>query len=167
MDKIRKLKRMRIFKDFSEEELARTAKAAVEKIFPAGACIVEEGEPGQGLFLVESGEVEICKDAGDPGGGREFIAKIGPGDHFGEMSLLDGQPASASVVARVPTICFVFKVDKYEDLLSENPVIAMKLYRFFSVSLCERLRKTDAYFTKELLKKKKAATSSYLFAGTV
>ncbi len=158
---------MNIFKDFSDDELARIAKVAVEKIFPAGGCIVEEGKPGPGLFLVESGEVEVRKDVGGSNADREYIAKINAGDHFGEMSLLDGEPASASVVAKEPTICFVLKADEYKKLLGDNPFIAMKLYRYFSLSLCERLRKTDGYITSELLKKKKSRINPDLLAGTV
>ena len=168
MEKMGKLKKMKVFMDFSEEELRHVARAAIEKIFPSRETLIEEGKASPGLFLVESGEVLVVKNiSSDSESGKETIAMLGPGDHCGEMSLIYGKAASASIVATQPTICFVLKKDSYTKLINENPIIALKLYRFFTHSLCERLRKTDSFLMEELVKKRKATFDRSLLAGSI
>lgn len=152
--KAERLKRMKIFKDFGNEEILKVARVAMEKIYPAGGVIIKEGEVGEGLFSIVDGEVEIRKRM--PGGQTEkSLAVLKEGDHFGEMGLIDGKSASASVVAIRPTICFVVKRNDYHDLLGKEPIIAMKLYRYYTTTLCERLRRTDAFLLEEIMKNRR------------
>jgi CRP-like cAMP-binding protein len=168
MEKLNKLRKMKIFSSFSDDELLQVSRAAVEKIFPSRAEIIQEGKTSQGLFLIVSGEVHVTKHiSAGLENGQETLTKLGATDHFGEMSLIDGKPASASIIASEPTICFVLKKEDYVKLLSDNPIIALKLYRFFTESLCERLRKTDLYLMEELLKRRKTTFDKTLLAGSI
>ena len=167
MEKLVKLKKMKIFKDFGDEELMQVSRVTMEKIFPSGKLIIREGETDAGLFMLVSGEVHVTKkvpNSSEPG--QETIARLGSGDHFGEMSLIDGEPASATIVASEPTICFVLKADDYKNILKENPIIALKIYRFFTHSLCDRLRRTDTFLMEELLKRRKASFDKSLLASS-
>jgi len=168
MEKLEKLKKMKIFSDFSDEELKDVFRYTMEKIFPSGNSIVRENRESPGLFLIVSGQVHVTKKIPSVvDSGSETLAMLGPGDHFGEMSLIDGEPASASIVASEPTICFAIKNNEYRKMIKENPVIALKLYRFFTQALCERLRRTDSFLMEELLKRKKAAFDKSLLAGSI
>ena len=168
MEKLERMKKMKIFSGFSEEELRHVARAAMEKIFPSRGILIEEGKASPGLFLIESGEVHVMKKVPSASeSGQETIATLGPGDHCGEMSLIDGKAASASIIASQPTICFVLKKDAYTKLLNENPIVALKLYRFFTQSLCERLRKTDSFLMEQLVKRRKADFDKSILAGSI
>lgn len=168
MEKLAKLKKMKIFSNFSDDELKEVARVAVEKIYPSNVAIIEENRESPGLFLTESGEVHVVKKMSPVSDmGRETIAKLGPGDHFGEMSLIDGKPASASVIASEPTICFVIKNEVYKKMIKEHPIIALKMYQFFAMSLCDRLRRTDAFLMEELLKKYKSSFDKSLLSGGI
>ena len=163
--KVERLKKMRIFSDFGSDEIHQVAKIAMEKIYPAGGNIINEGEVGEGLFTIVEGEVQVKKRM--PGfKEQESLADLKAGDHFGEMGLIDGKSASASIVATTPAICFVIKRKDYQDLLSREPIIAMKLYRFYTTTLCERLRRTDAYLLEELSRNKRKIKPGLLDPAT-
>lgn len=164
MEKTERLQKMRIFKDFGADEIGSVAKAAVEKIYPAGSSIVKEGELGEGLFTIFDGEVNVNKRLPDSPD-TETLAVLKTGDHFGEMGLIDGKTASATILANKPTICFVIKRKEYYELLAREPIIAMKLYRFYTSALCERLRRTDAFLLDELKRNKGKIDRSLLHSS--
>jgi CRP-like cAMP-binding protein len=86
------LRRVPIFDVLSEASRARVAAMSTERLFTAGEEIVRQGDAGQELFVVVKGSVAVQV------GGQE-VARLGPGGFFGEMSLLTGEPRSATVVA--------------------------------------------------------------------
>ena len=164
MEKADRLKQMRIFADFGDEEIREVARLALEKIYPAGGKIVKEGELGEGLFTIVEGEVNVTKKL-PHSKDVEVLASLKAGDHFGEMGLIDGKIASATILALKPTICFVIKRKDYYDLLAQEPIVAMKLYRFYTKTLCDRLRRTDAFLLEEL-KKNKSVLKPGIFDGS-
>ena len=82
--------------------------------------IVHKGEAGVGFYLITDGTVEVRAD------GR-VLSKLGPGEFFGEMSVLDGQPRSADVVALEPSRCLALTSWSFKSIVSEHPKIALKL----------------------------------------
>ncbi len=90
-----------------------------------GKDIVTEGEPGKGLFLIVSGKVTVEKRKGDP---RRVLAELGPGDVFGEISLLMRKPASASVTARENTALLFLAADDFMPLTREFPELLKGAY---------------------------------------
>src|ERR1044071_4853486 len=92
------LKAVPFFTQLSDKELDVVRAAASEKNYPKNAVVLTEGETGDSLYMIQSGKVKVF--IGDEEG-REIILKIlGPGAFFGEMSMIDKQPRSASVTTR-------------------------------------------------------------------
>jgi CRP/FNR family cyclic AMP-dependent transcriptional regulator len=119
----------RLFAGVTQPDLATVAGRAIEVDFPANHVIARQGEIGTGFFLVVSGSVRVAR------GGKE-VAILGPGDFFGELSVLDGQPRVAQVVAIEPTRCLGLASWDFEQALLESPTLALSILR----GLAARLR---------------------------
>jgi len=111
------------------EGIAMLAQRMVEVDFPKGHVIARQGEVGTGFFLVASGSVRVVRDG-------ETIAHIGPGDFFGELSVLDGRPRVAQVIADEPTTCLALATWDFEAAVKEQPAVALAILR----GLAGRLR---------------------------
>jgi len=109
--------------------IARIAARVVEVDFPRDHVIARQGEVGTGFFLVASGSVRVVRDG-------QTIARIGPGDFFGELSVLDGHPRIAQVVADEPTVCLALASWDFEAVVKEQPAVALAILR----GLAGRLR---------------------------
>src|SRR5688572_4537009 len=95
------LARVPIFAGLDEEHLRLLTATARRRTLKADEALFYEGDPGQTLYLVLSGEVKIQRFT--PSGKVVVIALRGPGEHVGEMALLDGEPRSADAVTSAPT----------------------------------------------------------------
>ncbi len=111
-----------LFAGLDPADRARIAERSVEVEFPAGRTIARQGEIGTGAFLVVSGRVRVVRDG-------ELVARLGPGEFFGELSVLDGAPRVAQVVAEEPTTCLAVASWDLEALLMEAPALALALLR--------------------------------------
>src|SRR5262245_58536591 len=98
-------------------ELERLAGLAIELDYADGEALMRQGEPGDRFFLIVSGGVTVERN------GRA-IARRGPGDHLGEISLLDGRPRTATVVADGPVQVIVLDRRDFDRLLAEQPAVA-------------------------------------------
>jgi len=117
------------------EGIAMIAERMVEVDFPKDHVIARQGEVGTGFFLVASGSVRVVRD------GRT-IAHIGPGDFFGELSVLDGRPRVAQVISDEPTTCLGLATWDLEAVIKEQPAVALAILR----GLAGRLRElTEAH----------------------
>ena len=117
------------------EGLAMVAQRMVEVDFPKDHVIARQGEVGTGFFLVASGSVRVVRDG-------ETLATIGPGDFFGELSVLDGRPRVAQVIANEPTTCLALATWDFEAVVKEQPTVALVVLR----GLAGRLRElTEAH----------------------
>src|SRR5262245_35730291 len=92
------------FGGLSDASLDRLISMLVERRFDAGATIVAEGEPGRSMFIVHSGELVVSK-LGEAGRSIR-MSGLEPGDFFGEMTLIEMQNRSATVVAESPTVLY-------------------------------------------------------------
>ena len=96
-----------LFRELERSAVRGFAELTREQRFAKGAIIVTEGDPGDALFVVRTGEVKVVLIGDD---GREIILDVlGIGDHFGELSLIDGRPRSAHVVATQPSSLLVLR----------------------------------------------------------
>jgi CRP-like cAMP-binding protein len=120
--KIPLLRGVALFDDIGPEGLAMIAERAVEVDFAEGRTIVRQGEVGTGFFLITSGAARVVRDG-------QTIAEDGPGDFFGELSLLDGGPRIASVVASAPTTCLALASWEFEALLESQPRLAIAILK--------------------------------------
>ncbi len=118
----------------------RTAKA------PAGLEVLREGEQGRGLFLVMAGKCDIVQH--DEHGAEKRLATLGPGDCFGEMSLLTGDPASATVRCAVDAQLLIITQDDFPKLTEALPWLGITLARL----IAQRLARTSASVVDELKK---------------
>jgi CRP/FNR family cyclic AMP-dependent transcriptional regulator len=100
--------------------------------------IVKEGEKGIGFYLILDGEVEIRRK-------EKSLAKLGKGQFFGEMALLDNQPRSADVIALKPTTCFGLTSTAFQELMQKQPQITLSIIR----ELAHRLRESNAALFSE------------------
>jgi CRP-like cAMP-binding protein len=126
------LAKVPLFQSCSDDEIQAIAEIAQESDFEAGQLIITQGTPGQAFYMILSGRVEIIRD------GRSLGA-YGPGDFFGEMSLLDNAPRSATIRALDPTRCLMLSSWDFKALIEKTPSIAVKLLEVLS----RRLRVAD------------------------
>jgi CRP-like cAMP-binding protein len=117
-----------LFEGIAEDDLDGIADRAVEAEYPAGAVIVREGEIGTGFFVVVSGTARVVRDGGT-------IARVGPGEFFGELSVLDGGPRNAQVVADEPTVCIALASWELEAVIMEQPRVALAMLRVLAARL--------------------------------
>ena len=118
-----------LFAGVDGDGLAALAGRVVEVAFPTGAVIARQGDVGTGFFVVASGSVHVVRD------GRT-IATLGVGEFFGELSVLDGLPRTAQVLAAEPTVCLGLATWEFEAVVREQPSVAMAVMR----GLAARLR---------------------------
>ena len=116
------LTRAALFADVDEDGMERIAARAIEVDFTADHVIARQGEIGTGFFVVVAGGARVIRDG-------EIIARIGPGEFFGELSVLDGRPRVAQVVADGPTTCLALASWDFEAVLREEPAVALAVVR--------------------------------------
>jgi CRP-like cAMP-binding protein len=109
--------------------LDRIAARTVEVAFTDGHVIARQGEVGTGFFIIAAGGARVVRDG-------ETIATLGPGDFFGELSVLDGQPRVAQVLAQGDTTCLALATWDLEAIINEQPSVGLALLR----GLAGRLR---------------------------
>lgn len=114
------LRKAPLWSGLTEKELKVIARAFKELKYESGDFIVRKGERGIGFYLIADGTVEVRSD------GR-VLSKLGPGQFFGEMSLLDGQPRLADVVALEPSTCLALTSWNFNSIISDYPKIALKM----------------------------------------
>ena len=113
----------------------------VERRFDAGATVVAEGEPGRSMFIVHSGDLVVSKLGG---AGRAIrLAGLKPGDFFGEMTLIEMQNRSATVIAESSTVLYELTAQKlyayYKADIHAYVIVMQNVNR----ELCRRLRRSD------------------------
>jgi CRP/FNR family transcriptional regulator, cyclic AMP receptor protein len=136
-EEINFLRNVPIFSELEEKDLLKVVKLGTSQKYKKGNIVVLEQESGAALFVIISGKVKVVRMDED---GREVILSMfGPGEFFGEMSLLDGLARSASVVATVKSELFMIHRRDFLELLNEFPTVTISLL----AELAMRLRKAD------------------------
>lgn len=129
------------FGGLADGSLDRLIEMLVERRLPAGTAVFHEGDEGRAMYVVHSGNLIVCKTG--VSGRVVRMSHLGPGDFFGEMTLIEMQPRSASVVAETAAVV--------------HELTAMNLYQFYKADvhayamvlgninreLCRRLRRAD------------------------
>ena len=123
------LKRVPLFQSMSDRSLHRVAEISKEVVHPDGKTVLEEDHSAVGFHLILSGEAQATQ-------GGTIVGTMRPGDYFGEMSLIDGKPRSASVVAKGELKTLAIPAWNFNRLLDENP----EMMRALLVALSERVR---------------------------
>jgi len=130
------LKRIPIFAHLTYNELVKVVALTQLQKVPEGTMFITEGEPGDELYVVLAGEVEVIK-------GGNVLANLKAGVHLGEMAMIDNEVRSASVKATKSANLLVMRRDEFFGLIRSEPVIATKLLWSFVQVLSGRLRDTN------------------------
>jgi CRP-like cAMP-binding protein len=117
---LEKLRKIPLFADLHDHTLARVAELATEFEAQAGWVLVEVGQPGSGMFVLEEGTVQI-----ETPDGRSW--EYGPGEFFGELALLTDHPRNARIRAKTPVRCLAISRMDFAKLLDEEPEIAVAM----------------------------------------
>jgi CRP/FNR family cyclic AMP-dependent transcriptional regulator len=131
-EKMKRLQGVPIFKRCTQRQLRAVAR--ITEVFDAApeSVLTRAGEPGREFYLIYEGTVRVTVSP------RKHL-RLGPGDFFGEMSLLDGEPRSATVVAETPLRLLVIKSRNFWDLLNEVPALTRNLL----LTLSRRVRQAE------------------------
>ncbi len=132
------LKRVELFAGLDDKYLDLFAPSAHEKTFRAGEVLIEQGKEGIGLIVISTGKVRIMK--GTATGGQTEVATHGPGEFIGEMTVLDGAPRSASVIAVEDTQCLILANWIFRAAMESHPEIALAILPV----VVRRFRETNA-----------------------
>jgi CRP/FNR family cyclic AMP-dependent transcriptional regulator len=129
----RDLGKIWLFSECSQSEMRKVTKVFAEVSVPSSTLLVEEGQPGLLFFVVLAGRASVTR-------GRRTVSGLGPGEFFGELSLLDQEPRSASVTSVSDMTLLVLRQHQFQKLLRATPTLTIKLLR----AMADRLRVSDA-----------------------
>ncbi|MCH2201594.1 MAG: cyclic nucleotide-binding domain-containing protein [Fuerstiella sp.] len=136
-----KLSSLHIFGGLTEEEVTTVWHSVVQKRFDAGTQILEEGAGVQALWLIIEGECVVSRSRGD--GGDHELARLKPGDVFGEMSFIRTAPHSANIYAETDVVTCVWKREDYLKLAEQSPHAGFRITSNIAAVLAERIRRMD------------------------
>ena len=146
MDKNVALGNIPLFANLTGTDLEKLSEIAREVVFDKGKRVFEEGSIGDSLYLIVSGSVRVLKKgrAAD-----EEVTTLGPGEHFGEMAIIDEGLRSATIEAIERTHLIQIKRADLEHLLATDLDMAYKIYSTMAKYLCLRLRQTTYGFASK------------------
>jgi CRP-like cAMP-binding protein len=131
-DAVESLRRVALFAGLEARELGRLGNLMRESRFAEGDSITTEGESGVGFFVIEDGNATVSR-------GGEILRTLKPGDHFGEIALIDQGPRSATVVASTDLRCRAIAAWEFKTFVIEHPEVAWPLLE----TLVARLREAE------------------------
>ncbi len=124
-----------------DASLDRLISMLIERRFDVGATVVAEGEPGRSMYIVHSGELVVSK-LGEAGSAIR-MTRLGPGDFFGEMTLIEMQNRSASVVAESATVLYELTARNLYTFYKADIYAYAMVLQNINRELCRRLRRAD------------------------
>jgi CRP-like cAMP-binding protein len=139
------LRNKNIFKDLDEYEFMKVLQFSKKRYFPKNSVIIEESSEGGNLYFIKGGSVRVCRVGAD--GRREAIIDLCPDEYFGEISFVDNEPRSATVVAAEDAEIIEFDRNAFMRFLNDNKDIGFKVYWALAHIFCYRLRDTTDYLT--------------------
>lgn len=136
------LKSVPVFHDLKGPSLESVLDVLEEEHWSAGQHVFHEADLGRTMYIIREGEVEVVRKS--TGGNHVPIVRLGPGETFGEMTLVELQPRSASVVARKKTVTYsLTNLDLWNLYKSDNYAYVIMLQNICRM-LSRRLRKADS-----------------------
>jgi CRP/FNR family transcriptional regulator, cyclic AMP receptor protein len=114
------LREVPLFAELDESDLENLSRQLHERRFPEGTDVTSEGSTGAGFFVISEGNAHVTV-------GGEHRATLGPGDHFGEIALIDDGVRSASIVAATDLLCYGLTPWEFRPFVEEHPQVAWAL----------------------------------------
>ncbi len=136
-------------KDLSGDEILVLADFFQEKEMSSGTTVFIENMPGESLYLIQEGQVEVSKMLAE--GDEQALVRLGSQEVFGEMAILDGHPRSATARVTEDALLLVIKRPEYERLCGEAPELALKLTLNIIRLFSGRIRETNEEYRDMLL----------------
>jgi CRP-like cAMP-binding protein len=130
MERILFLRKVSLFAGLPPEDLKQVAAIGLEQLYQDGEEIVHQGDLGDELFIIISGQVRVIKGSG------EELAIRGAGEYVGEMALLDQAPRSATLESKGEVRLLSIEKDDFDSILRQRPEVSLAIITV----LCERLR---------------------------
>jgi CRP-like cAMP-binding protein len=143
VEKVILLKKVPVFENLGGEELLSISDIAIEQDFKPDQIIFREGSYGYELYIIASGNVEISKKSETAVDKKKVITTLHQFDYFGEMSLFEDAPRSATITALEKVHCLIIAKEAFLDICMEYPAIALEIITTFS----KRLRSTTTQLT--------------------
>ena len=139
------LSKMPVFEGFEIQERERIYALGEIRTFSAGTNVIIEGETTSGFYIVLQGSVAVYKSSQSKEGSHR-LTSFGEGKAFGELSLIDRKPRSATIVAEQETVLYHLEGAVWERVLSQDVQTASRFYRNFCLLMASRLRDLDEEF---------------------
>ena len=130
---VERLQRIPLFAGLQPRELARLSESFKERTFNAGEPVATEGEGGAGFFVIESGEASVTVHGDERG-------RLGPGDYFGDVAMIDQGDRTASIKAESDLKCYGLTFWDFRPIVESEPRIAWPLLQ----AMAKRLRQAEA-----------------------
>ena len=146
MIKREELAGIKLFSDFTDAELDMIRMVAEVERYPKEYRVLAEGERGEKLYLIGHGRCSVITAI--EGAGEEEIKLLEKGDYFGEMSLIDNSPISASVYTRDDVILFTIDRTAFGKIIDDEMPIANKILKSLIVNFSERAKATTEKIAK-------------------
>ena len=127
------LQRIPLFAELEPRELERLSGSFKERTFDAGQTVATEGEGGAGFFVIESGEASVTVHGEERG-------RLGPGDYFGDVAMIDQGDRTASIQAESDLKCYGLTLRDFRPIVENEPRIAWPLLQ----AMAKRLRQAEA-----------------------
>jgi CRP-like cAMP-binding protein len=132
------IRTVRLFREFNQPELVALTGRLRERKLRKGQILFREGEAGEEMFLVREGTILVSKAV--TGKVEQILARFGPGDFFGEMSLFDRSPRSATIQAETEALLLALDRENLNGLIQVNPRAAAAFFHGLVQVFIERLR---------------------------
>ena len=136
-ERLERLGEVRLFGDLTKADVKELDDIGRVVPHPAGHTIIDEGETGAGFHLILDGEARVVR-------GGKTVARLGAGDFFGEMALIDGGPRTATVVADTPLTTFSIAGWDFRALVKRRPNMAWSLLVHVTQRLRDAQKREDA-----------------------
>jgi CRP-like cAMP-binding protein len=127
--KVDRLTRVPLFAGIPKRDLEFVASRVDELNLKPGQTLITEGQPTEAFFILESGHVQVTR-------GGKPVARLGPGDFFGEIGMLDRGPATATVITDGPVEAMVLSHTQFRDAIKSNDNLALQVI----AAMAKRLR---------------------------
>jgi CRP/FNR family transcriptional regulator, cyclic AMP receptor protein len=132
-----RLRTVPLFEGLSDKELKHVLAQSIIVDHEAGRDIVEQGHLGAGFHLILEGQATVSQ-------GSRIVGTIGPGDYFGEISVIDGKPRSATVMTNSPVRTLALAAWDFRPLLEAHPAFSRKIL----LGLCQAIRTAEAQLSE-------------------
>jgi CRP-like cAMP-binding protein len=146
---IAELRRQTLFEDIPEGELRRLGPMLKQLSYKKGQQIFTEAQEARGIYLVRSGKVEISKLTAD--GWKQTLAVLGPGDFFGELSILQERRHEATATALQDVELYMLAKEEFQQLVKKDSPLAFHITRKIAIVMSQNLRRMNQKFLDALI----------------